>query len=122
MRRAWAVTAAVLALLAGPGSAQEAAGTAPGAVLRALDKVNGQTTDVEMTSGQVGAAFGLEIDLIECRYPLENPTGDAFAYLVIREEGKLAIAYEGWMIASSPALSAMDHARYDVWVLRCSNI
>jgi hypothetical protein len=23
------------------------------------------------------------------------------------------------MIASSPAISALDHPRYDVWVLRC---
>jgi hypothetical protein len=23
------------------------------------------------------------------------------------------------MVASSPALSALDHPRYDVWVLRC---
>ncbi|MGB0439332.1 MAG: DUF2155 domain-containing protein [Paracoccaceae bacterium] len=28
--------------------------------------------------------------------------------------------FEGWIIASSPALNAMDHARYDVWVLRCN--
>jgi hypothetical protein len=27
--------------------------------------------------------------------------------------------FSGWMIADSPALSALDHARYDVWILRC---
>jgi len=27
--------------------------------------------------------------------------------------------FKGWMIASSPALNALDHPRYDVWVLRC---
>jgi hypothetical protein len=27
--------------------------------------------------------------------------------------------FSGWMIASSPALNAMDHPRYDVWLLRC---
>ena len=27
--------------------------------------------------------------------------------------------FEGWMIASSPALMALDHPRYDVWALRC---
>jgi hypothetical protein len=30
-----------------------------------------------------------------------------------------APVFSGWMIASSPALSAMDHPRYDVWILRC---
>jgi len=24
------------------------------------------------------------------------------------------------MIASSPALNALDHPRYDVWVMRCT--
>jgi hypothetical protein len=27
--------------------------------------------------------------------------------------------FSGWMVASSPALSALDHPRYDVWVLNC---
>ncbi len=117
MIRALAVLAAlVLPVMA---FAQENTLTGQGALLRALDKVNGQTEDLELRSGQAGAAYGLEIDMIECRYPAENPTGDAFAYLVIRDEGQSDIIFEGWMIASSPALSAMEHARYDVWVLRC---
>ncbi|PZO87150.1 MAG: hypothetical protein DI626_04710, partial [Micavibrio aeruginosavorus] len=28
-------------------------------------------------------------------------------------------SFSGWMFASSPALSAMDHPVYDVWVLDC---
>ena len=27
--------------------------------------------------------------------------------------------FSGWMFASSPGLSAMDHPIYDVWVLEC---
>ena len=27
--------------------------------------------------------------------------------------------FDGWMIASSPALNALDHPRYDVWVIGC---
>ncbi|MDA9980314.1 DUF2155 domain-containing protein, partial [Yoonia sp.] len=27
--------------------------------------------------------------------------------------------FAGWMLASAPALNAMDHPRYDVWALRC---
>lgn len=111
---------AAVAILIGAGAAaQEAAETGSGAVLRALDKVSGQTLDVELPAGGAGAMFGLVVELEECRYPAENPTGDAFAYLTIRDEGKLDIRFEGWMIASSPALNALDHARYDVWVLRC---
>ena len=115
-----ALVAIVTALaLAGPGLAQDTAVNGQGAVLRALDKVNGQTMDQQIQSGGRARMFGLVVEMAECRYPAENPTGDAFAYLEIRNEGSTDVAFEGWMIASSPALNAMDHARYDVWVLRC---
>ena len=97
----------------------EAGESAAGAVLRALDKVSGETTDIELTSGQNAQVFALDVGLTECRFPAGNPAGDAFAYLVIREPAKGGAVFTGWMIASSPALSALDHARYDVWVLRC---
>ena len=29
--------------------------------------------------------------------------------------------FSGWMFASSPALSAMEHPVYDLWVLDCDN-
>jgi len=99
--------------------AQDGAESGRGAVLRGLDKVNGQTVDVELRSGETGAVFGLDVRLADCRFPINNPTGDAFAFLTVREKGKEDIWFEGWMIASSPALSALDHARFDVWVLRC---
>ena len=60
---------------------------------------------------------GLSLTLKECRYPEDNPSGDAFAFLTIDEQG--VEIFSGWMIGSSPALNALDHQRYDVWVLRC---
>ncbi|GAA6207176.1 hypothetical protein NBRC116601_04690 [Cognatishimia sp. WU-CL00825] len=91
-----------------------------GAVLRGLDKLSGQIADIELENG-FSVSFGkLRIDLAECRHPEDNATGEAFAFLSIYD-GNVAVdpLFQGWMIASSPALSAMDHARYDVWVLRC---
>ena len=112
--------ALIAALLAASGAmAQQKAQSGPGAILRGLDKVNGQTVDVEMQKGETAAVFGLDVALGDCRYPAENPTGDAFAYLTIWEKGKSDQLFDGWMIATSPALNALDHARYDVWVIRC---
>lgn len=113
--------AALLCLLPtlGWAQAQPEVTSGLGAILRALDKVNGQTVDVELLSGGGRAVLGLEVDLADCRYPVNNPTGDAFAFLTIREVGNPEIAFQGWMIASSPALNPLDHSRYDVWVLRC---
>lgn len=92
-----------------------------GAVLRALDKVDGKTVDVNINSGGAIEIFGLMVELADCRYPAENPTGDAFAFLLIRDIGESELAFQGWMVASSPALNPLDHSRYDVWVLRCIN-
>jgi hypothetical protein len=44
---------------------------------------------------------------------------DAFAFLTVSGKVTERIIFDGWMIASSPALSALEHPRYDVWVLKC---
>jgi hypothetical protein len=93
--------------------------TGIGAVLRGLDKVNGRTTDAELRNGATTEIFGLIVALSECRHPTDNPTGDAYAHLTIRALGSGDVFFDGWMIASSPALNALDHSRYDIWVLRC---
>lgn len=112
--------AALLCLAAAPVAAQETVSQGTGAVLRALDKLTGQTTDLDLPTNARMTFGRIEIVMSECRYPEGNPSGDAFAHLVITETGASAPAFEGWMVASSPALYAMDHARYDVWVLNCT--
>ncbi|MDU8945086.1 DUF2155 domain-containing protein [Ovoidimarina sediminis] len=89
------------------------------AVLRSLDKVTGIVKDLELSPGETAAVGRLTVALKECRVPAGNPTGDAYAYLTVTAEGLDAPAFSGWMVASSPALSALDHPRYDVWVIRC---
>lgn len=116
-----AAAAGLFCLCGGPVLAADEAVSGSGAVLRGLDKVSGQTIDVELPLGGAASVFALEVELADCRYPADNPTGDAYAYLVIRDEGSAEIRFAGWMIASSPALNALDHSRYDVWVLRCTN-
>jgi hypothetical protein len=93
--------------------------TGTGAVLRGLDKVNAEFQDIEILNGSSVRYERLVIDLGECRYPEDNPAGDAYAFLTIRDQGAAEPVFQGWMLASSPALNALDHARYDVWVLRC---
>lgn len=115
------VRAGVLAalMLASPGLAEEVSlGT--GAQLRGLDRVSGDLTDIEIPNGGSAEYRGLSIDLGECRYPVDNVAGNAYAFLTIRSAGTAAPLFQGWMMASAPALNALDHARYDVWVLHCS--
>lgn len=99
---------------------QEAVSSGIGAVLRGLDKVSGEAIDLPVSTGETIALGWLQITLGDCRYPSGNPSGDAFAWIVIREKNEEIPIFEGWMIASSPALSALDHSRFDVWLIRCT--
>jgi len=94
--------------------------TASGMILRGLDKVTGQTTDFTLKQGESYNMGALEIVAGECRYPADDPQANAYAWLTIRDNGAALPAFEGWMIANAPALNALDHQRYDVWVIRCS--
>lgn len=94
-------------------------GTGRGAVLRTLDKTSGEVIDVEMESGQTMAYGPLQVTLSECRYPANNPSGDAFGLIRIIDSRGVKELFAGWMVASSPALNALEDRRYDVWLLRC---
>jgi hypothetical protein len=105
-------------LLASPAIAQEFA-EAEGGSLRFLDKLTSETGDVTLNREQ-SAKFGrILVRLESCRYPVANPASDSEAYLTIVEETTGLELFSGWMLASSPALSALDHPRYDVWLLSC---
>ncbi|MDD8023227.1 MAG: DUF2155 domain-containing protein [Paracoccaceae bacterium] len=119
MIRALALMAVILA---GGVQAQEAPTgmtEAGGALLRGLDKVAGTASDIQLSVGQTVEFGHITVTLRECRYPAEDPSSNAYAYLIIADKGATEPAFSGWMIADSPALSALDHQRYDVWVIRC---
>jgi hypothetical protein len=116
---------ALLLCLASPSLAEDittttAASDAPGGVVRVLDKTSGLTIDLDLRNGETGAMGALDVTLDNCRYPTDNPSGDAFEHLTIHYRAAADPVFAGWMIASSPALNAMDHPRYDVWALRCN--
>ena len=87
--------------------------------LKVLDKMTGDVQTMEIEIGDARNYGFLAIGLDECRYPVESPSSDAFAHLTILPVTGGKVLFEGWMVASSPALMALDHPRYDVWVLRC---
>ncbi len=102
-----------------PQAADGTAGTATGGVVRVLDKINGTLTDLELANGDTAEVGTLTVTMGECRYPAQNPSGDAYALVSIRTRADETALFEGWLIATAPALNAMDHPRYDVWALRC---
>ncbi len=113
-----ALTVLVALAFALPVQAQEVV-TATGGELRVLDKLTGDVTDLSLQNGETGALGFLKVTLNECRYPAANPSGDAYVEVVVTYRDALEPLFTGWMLASSPALHAIDHPRYDVWALRC---
>ncbi|MFC2968758.1 DUF2155 domain-containing protein [Acidimangrovimonas pyrenivorans] len=91
-----------------------------GGVVRWLDKVSGKTVDVPLAPGDSAKEGRLTITLQQCRYPVDDPSSNAYAYLVIHDSQVQDPIFKGWMIASSPALNPLDSPRYDVWLLRCT--
>lgn len=91
-------------------------------VLRALDKITARITEIALPIGQEVRFGTLAIGARYCRTrpPIETP--ETFAYLEIddlKRSGDRSRVFEGWMVASSPALNALEHAVYDVWVVNC---
>ncbi len=135
----WTLAVALLAL---PAAAQEAVITSPidgstaiiedvpaddvralsgdGVRLKGLDKVSGEVTDIDLGRGETKPIGRIEVTLSDCRYPEDNIAGEGFAWLTIRDPARDAVLFDGWMVASSPALNALDHPRYDIWVIRCT--
>lgn len=95
----------------------------PSVKLQGLDKSVGRTRTFEATVGSTIQYGPLFIKIHACRKapPIEKPESAAFLQIweVPPGEEKSEWAFSGWMFASSPSLSAMDHAVYDVWVLDC---
>lgn len=92
------------------------------AVLGGLDKITARVVTIEAPVGQPVRFGTLEIVARACkkRRPEENPESAAFLDIWDIKQGQPAQGvFRGWMFASSPALSAMEHAVYDVWVLDC---
>ena len=94
------------------------------AVLQGLDKITARVSTIDAPIGE-NVRFGtLDITVRKChkRPPTETP--ETTAYLEIRErrldEGGVDL-FSGWMFASSPAASSMEHPVYDVWVVDCRN-
>ena len=93
------------------------------AVLQALDKVTARVSTFEAPVGDTVRFGTLHIIARACdkRPPEETPESAAFLDISEIKPGEPTEGvYRGWMFASSPALAAMEHPVYDVWVLDCS--
>lgn len=116
------------------------------AILRALDKITGRSTDFKMIVGEPQIYGSLRIDLDVCFQtpPEEAPESAAFLRVTtatarrvqsmavprplndeeraVSEADDRDVRFSGWMFASSPGLSALEHPVYDIWVIACNAV
>lgn len=91
-------------------------------ILQALDKITARVSKIEAEIGRPVRFGTLDIVVHACskRPPEESPETSVFLEITeIRENEEAVTQFIGWMFASSPALSALEHPVYDVWVLDC---
>ncbi|MGI9491092.1 MAG: DUF2155 domain-containing protein [Geminicoccaceae bacterium] len=96
------------------------------AVLQGLDKITARISPVFATLGLPTYFGSLEIVVRACRETPPTEPPESAAFLEIRElppnvdrDQEPVILFSGWMFASSPAVSALEHAVYDIWVVDC---
>jgi len=117
------VIKAVAPALAALSLAATAVGGEELAVLQGLDKVTARISTIEAPLGRTVRFGTLRITAQAChkRPPEEPPESSAFLEIVDLKPGQASeLLFMGWMFASSPALSALEHPVYDVWVIDCS--
>ncbi len=90
--------------------------------LQAMDKITGRVSEIEAPVNaevQFGS-FSIVVRKCMARPPEETPENTAFVDVVDNYDGKNPVnIFKGWMFSSSPALNAVEHPIYDVWLQAC---
>lgn len=94
----------------------------PTAQLQGLDKTTARVSQFDAAVGATVRFGNLSVVVRDCRRspPEERPENAAFVEIYETRPGEAKERlFSGWMFSSSPALSALDHAVYDVNLLAC---
>jgi len=118
-----AIAAFFLCLCFLPGASRAEMNNYPIVKLQSLDKITARTMVFEARVGSTIKFGPIYIKIQACRKapPIEKPESASFLQIWenVPPDNKPQWIFSGWMFASSPALSAMDHPVYDVWVIDC---
>lgn len=97
------------------------------AIIQALDKVTAVSIRFAVPVGQQRRWRGLVFRVRACETTApDEPMRDSVAYVEIFAQPRARDGavdprriFQGWMFASSPALSELEHPLYDAWVISC---
>jgi len=93
----------------------------PMAELQALDKVTARIRTLTAPVGGSVEVGSLTVKVLACYVTEPSEPPESAAFLQIDEDTPIEPVrlFSGWMFASSPGLSALDHPVYDVWLTAC---
>jgi len=97
-------------------------GANPIATFGGLDKITGRITRFDVYINETVLFGALEITPRACYNRPATETQRVSAFLEVDQRSLTGVSkriFTGWMFADSPALNAVDHAIYDVWLIEC---
>ncbi|WP_099866153.1 DUF2155 domain-containing protein [Pararhizobium haloflavum] len=92
------------------------------AVFSGIDKITGRITTFDVYINETVQFGALQVTPRVCytRDETEAPKTTTFVEVdEITLDRKIRRIFTGWMFADSPALNAVEHAVYDVWLDTC---
>ena len=90
--------------------------------MQAMDKITGKVSEIDVPVGGevLFGSFSIVVRTCLTRSPEETPENFAFVDVVDNYKSDEPInIFKGWMMSSTPALNAVEHPIYDVWLLKC---
>ncbi|MBQ9731858.1 MAG: DUF2155 domain-containing protein [Alphaproteobacteria bacterium] len=92
--------------------------------MQAMDKITGRVSEIDVpVNGEVKfGSFSIVVRKCVTSAPEDTPENIAFVDIADTYNTQTPInIFKGWMFSSSPALNAVEHPIYDVWLLKCTN-
>ena len=115
-----AIALVLLVALATPAAAETISN--PIAAFSGLDKITGRITNFDVYIDETVQFGALQITPRVCytRPPTETQRTSVFVEVdQVSLKGGTQRIFTGWMFADSPALNAIDHPVYDIWLVDC---
>ncbi len=94
----------------------------PVAEFAGLDKITGRLTSFDVYVGETIQFGALQLTLRACHSRSAAQKQQTTAFIDVDQvdlRGDINRIFTGWMFADSPALNAIDHAVYDIWLVGC---
>ncbi len=92
--------------------------------MQAMDKITGRVSEIDVPVNGIANFGSFSILVRKCvtKSPEETPENTAFVDVVDNYKTDEPVnIFKGWMFSSTPALNAVEHPIYDVWLLKCYN-